>query len=329
MKIAYVTEALSNYVSGGILVLVKILNELKKNGHDVCCFIKHPPFESNWIKANFPIYSMGEMDDYNGILVSTFSPVSEVVSKAKNAQDLFYHVHSMENKFSYNGLEWTKQAENSYKLPLKIFCTSTYVQIMMEMAYNRYVIGQLVAPGVDVDEFEYVRRDFKLPLKVGILMRGDYIRGNDIAWKGFQLAKNNGANIELIIQNPTPNREEMVKFYQSIDLFIDMSRLAGSPTCAKECMATGAIPTFTKYGTTDFILNGHNGFIMPVDDHNKLANVLIYLSQPDQTFYLKELSLNAHKESLNYSWDLVAQRFIKAIEEGISRGDELLRFRQW
>jgi len=176
---------------------------------------------------------------------------------------------------------------------------------------------------------ERMKRDFELPLKVGILMRGDFIRGNDIAWKGFQLAKQNGANIDLIIHNPTPNREEMIKFYQSIDLFIDMSRLAVSPTCGKECTATGAIPIFTKYGTTDFILNGHNGFIVPVDDYNKLARILIYLSRPDQNTFLKEISLNAYRESTNYSWELVAQRFIKAIEEGIERGDELLEFRKW
>ena len=245
------------------------------------------------------------------------------------ASHKFLWLHTLEHLMTYNGPEWTKQSEDSYKLPLKIFCTSTYLQIILEMIYNRYVIGQLVAPGVDLDVFKYVKKDFKLPLKVGILMRGDFIRGNDVAWKGFQLAKKDGANIELIIQNPTPNREEIVKFYQSIDLFIDMSRLAGSSVVLKEVMATGAVPLTTKYGSQDFILNGNNGFIVPVDDYKKLSSILIYLSRPDQNIFLKEISFNAYRESTNYSWELVAQRFIKAIEEGIERGDELLEFRKW
>lgn len=329
MKIAIVTEALADYVSGGILCIVSVLNELKKRGHDVCSFIKNPPYISNWIKADFPIYPIEQMKDYDGILVAAFSPIAENVVACNKAQDRFYWVHTAEHKFTYNGSEWTKKAEESYRFPLKLFCTSTYVQILMEMQFNRYVIGRLVSPGVDTELFSYKGKFFNTPfLKVGVFMRGDHIRGNDVALQGINLAQSFGAQIETVCFNPTSSRKAMSEFYKSRDVFVDMSRLAGASVCVREAMACGNIVLCTKYGNQDIILNDYNGYIVPVDDIYYLANLLKNLSLYKDQQELYAISKNASRYIQNHlTWQDTTNMFEQAIQEGLARKD-LLDFRK-
>lgn len=333
MKIGIYTDALGQHISGGILCIIEVLNQLVQMGHDCTCFVNHPPYRSDWLQTNFKILPSSEVKKFDGILISPYSPTAEAVAKAENAQDRFYWVHTNESLFCHNGQEWQEQARRSYNLPLKIFCTSTYLQILMETVFNRYVIGHLVPPGIDSTVFYPSRREKGPPYTIGVLNRDGWVRGVDTALQAISIlqARTYYGHIKSVIFGNILDRHQMADIMRKIDFFIDLSRVAGSPTPVKEAMACGCIPIVTKYGTTDFILGGYNGFIVPPDDPQRVVDIIInIINDKDVEEVISDMSSAAYTDiQMNYEWSDIAKSFILAIEEGLRRGDELLNFRDW
>ncbi len=329
-KIAIYTPELDVHISGGILCIVSILEHLFRDGYDVCCFVDRGT-KSQWLPHEFPIYysSSKEYKNFDGVLISPFSPTAKAVAEHPNASEKLYHIHTNEVMFRYNGPEWTQQAIDSYSLPLKLFCTSHYVRILMEMQYSRRVIGTLVPPGYDPKVFFCpAEKDKNGKLKVLVFGRTHSIRGLDIAMKGIDNASKSIPIDFRAIPDGTRDRRAVAEYYKWADVFIDTSRLAGSPTPIKESMACGAIPICTPYGTTDFVLNEFNGYIVPVDDSQAVKGALLDFWTRSDRNKLRMMD-NVLSIMRDYTWTSIANRFLSAIEEGIDRGDELLQPKQW
>jgi len=325
MKIAFYTSAIAHHVSGGIAYIIHVLNELSKMGYEVYCFVDDPPFDSQWLKADFPIISSKEIEEYDGILISPYSPTAKKTSEMINAQDRFYNVHTLENAFCHNGRQWMQQAEDSYKLPLKIFCTSSYVEAVMKFIYKRNTIGTIVPPGVDFNIFNYKVRQPSNVLRVGILARQEFVRGTDTGIAAIHRAMNKTNNIEPVIIPPSVyDRHIMAQYFQNIDIFISADRLAGSPLTSREAMACAAIPIVSPYGNHDIILNDYNGWIVASDNISLLTEKIIEVANMDVE-QRKEISDNAAVSISKYTWEYTAKCLVRAISEGIERGDELLK----
>jgi len=328
MKLAIYTSALEGWISGGIACIIEVLNSLHATGHDVCAFVDiNGDKNCTWIKNNFPIYPADseEYRNYDGILVSPFSVTAKAVADHQNAKDRFYWVHTNEAVFNDNDVQWRKRASDSYSLPLKIFCTSSYVQIIMEQIYNRNTIGRLVSPGFDNSIFrsgDKSRFNDKNPLRVVMWGRGGWVRGIDVALEGLSMAKDLGVPIQVdVLQDGIKSRLAVAERYKRAHVYLDASRLAGCPTPVIESMACGTVPICTRYGTTDFVLNDYNGFIVPSDAPGKIAIALkrAALESLDLGIY----SENAVGQVKDRNWDAIAYNFDIAIAEGLSRADLL------
>ena len=68
-RVAIHTSALGPIASGGIRCIVYFLNIAKEKGYDVCSFVDQPPYNSTWLKSNFPVYSSHskEYESFDGI----------------------------------------------------------------------------------------------------------------------------------------------------------------------------------------------------------------------------------------------------------------------
>jgi len=326
MKIAFYTSAIGQHISGGIAYIVHTLNELYKMGHDVCCFVDDQPFQSDWIYPHFPILPSRQLEEYDGILISPYSPTAKKTSEMINAQDRFYNVHTLENAFCHNGQQWMQQAEDSYKLPLKIFCTSSYVEAVMKFIYKRNTIGIIVPPGVDFGIFNtYKIHKSSSILKVGILARQEFVRGTDTGMAAIYKAMNKVNNIEPIIIPPSiSDRRVMAQYFRAMNIFVSADRLAGSPLTSREAMACAAIPIVSPYGNHDIILNDYNGWIVASDNVPLLTEKIIEVANMDVE-RRKEISDNSAISISKYTWQYTAECLVKAINEGIERGDELLK----
>jgi glycosyltransferase involved in cell wall biosynthesis len=327
MKIAVYTSALEGWISGGIACIVEVLNELSIRGHDVCAFVDiNGDKNCTWIPNRFPIYPADseEFRNYDGILVSPFSPTAKAVADHENAQDRFYWVHTNEGVFNDNDIEWRERAMDSYSLPLKIFCTSSYVQIIMEQIYNRNVIQTLVSPGYDPFIFNNNNdvRNWSDPdiLNVCMWSRGGWVRGTDVALAGVREAQVKGVPINLtLMRDGMRDRLEVANCYRNAHVYLDASRLAGCPTPVVEAMACGTIPICTKYGTTDFVSNGYHGEIVGTDSPEDIANALERLWNSE--LWLRTIA--AQCGAKERTWAHIADNFVNAILDGTKRNDLL------
>ncbi len=327
MKIAIYTSALEGWISGGIACVIETLNLLDSWGHDVCAFVDiNSDKECSWIKNKFPIYDRksSEFENYDGVLVSPFSPTAKDVADHKNCSDRLYWVHTNEGVFNDNDAAWRQRAIDSYSLPLKMFCTSHYIRIIMEQMYNRNVCGRLVAPGYDEGIFNTYNGKTVLSqnedLVVSMWMRGGWVRGTDVAMEGINLAIKDGVPITVLpMYDGIKDRNLIAQSYRKSHIYLDASRLAGSPTPVVESMACGAMPICTSYGTTDYVLSGHNGFIVSTDDARAIADILIkmYENRP----LLESIRNESISSVSNRTWTNMAENFIVAIEECIGRKD--------
>jgi hypothetical protein len=317
MKIGIHTSAIGVHVSGGILCIVEVLNRLAALGHDVRVFVDEQDTSSQWLVANFPIIhsSSEEYTNFDGVLITPFSPTAQAVSQHPNASHKLYWVHSNEAMFGHNGEEWTANAVSSYCWRnMKLFCVSSYLQILMNQVYGQKPLGTLVPPGVDVNLFQFtLQREDRI--RVGFLHRQEHVRGSDTAVLGCKLAQQNGANIEIVQMPLVRERHQMAQNFGDIDVYVDASRLAGSPTPVKEAMSCGTIPICTYIGTTDFVYNNINGFIISPDDPKTIASLLVHLSStPIESRQLMAQEARNSMES-NWTWDIITQRFLYALNE--------------
>ena len=332
MKLAIYTSALEGWISGGIACIVHVLNHMRASGHDVCAFVDiNADKDCSWIKNEFPIYPVDseEFRNYDGILVSPFSPTAKAVADHENAQDRFYWVHTNEAVFNDNDLEWRQRAKDSYSLPLKMFCTSSYVQIIMEQIYNRNVIPQLVSPGFDPDIFSRDslggdrRRDsLKSELRVVMWGRGGWVRGTDVALAGIQRARDLGLNIKTdVMQDGIRSPVAVAQRYSNAHVYLDASRLAGCPTPVIEAMACGTVPICTHYGTTDFV-HKHNGYVVAPDDPDGIALALQMVNARGW----EEWSYQSHQATddvANKAWKNISEAFEVAVKMGLNQGKYL------
>jgi glycosyltransferase involved in cell wall biosynthesis len=326
MKLAIYTSALEGWISGGIACIIEVLNELHTRGHEVRAFVDiNGDKDCTWIPNFFPIYPANseEFRNYDGVLVSPFSPTAKAVADHENASDRFYWVHTNEGVFNDNDAAWRQRAIDSYSLPLKIFCTSSYVQIIMEQMYNRNVIQTLVSPGYDPTIFhnnDDVRIwDDPSSLNVCFWNRGGWVRGVDVALAGIRAAQKKGVPINLMPMNDgTKNRNSVAASYRNAHVYLDASRLAGCPTPVIEAMACGTIPICTKYGTTDFVSSGYSGEIVGTDSPDDIAEAFCRLwNTRDSKLYIR--SFAAMSGAKNKTWKHITNSFTEAIEVGQSR----------
>ena len=78
---------------------------------------------------------------------------------------------------------------------------------------------------------------------------------------------------------------EAIKYVSEAKIFVLSSRFEGMPNALLEAMSTGTacISTNCDYGPDEIINDGRNGFLVPVDNINELANKMTYLADNSDT----------------------------------------------
>ncbi len=110
----------------------------------------------------------------------------------------------------------------------------------------------------------------------------------------------------------------MARAFGDIDIYVDASRLAGFPVPVIEAMSCGAIPIVTYYGAPDAVHSGYNGYIIPPENPEAIAETINHLiSLPLDV--REDISKEAIGTAQQYTWDLVANRFLQALERGYQK----------
>jgi glycosyltransferase involved in cell wall biosynthesis len=335
-KVAIHTTALGPIASGGIRCIVKMLNGLINKDYICKAFVDIPPFDSTWLPSKFEVLPSNskEHDEWNGILISPYTPTARRVSEHKNASHRIYWTHTFEPAFKHAGKAFTDEAVRSYRLKnIHYMATSHYVKTFLELIFDQYVLPYLVPGGVDhkifyTDEsIEFERDKFK-KVSFCMLNRSESLRGIDIGLEAFELLKKDyGDLVEMKLFGGIP-QDEMYKAYGSSHFFVDPSLLAGLPLPPLEAMACGCVPITTHFGTTDYLIDGKNGFFINANDIQDTYRVMkycagLFIEQTASSYrmvehgmhssimYYFKLVENAHTTATKWTWKQMIDNFEK------------------
>jgi glycosyltransferase involved in cell wall biosynthesis len=105
-------------------------------------------------------------------------------------------------------------------------------------------------------------------------------------------------------------RQEIGRFYNQADIFINASCLDNMPVSVIEAFAAGTPVVSTAPESMPYLVDHERtGLLSPVGDEHALArNVIRVLRDPELA---NRLALNAHEESQRYSWPAVREQWIE------------------
>src|ERR1700674_4933967 len=106
------------------------------------------------------------------------------------------------------------------------------------------------------------------------------------------------------------SRQEIGKYYDQADIFINASWLDNMPLSVIEAFAAGTpVVTTTPECMPYLVQHERTGLLSPVGDEKALAaNVIRLLRDPALA---SRLAQNAHDESRNYTWEAVREQWLK------------------
>lgn len=123
---------------------------------------------------------------------------------------------------------------------------------------------------------------------------------------------NSSGNIKILFSKKM-DTVDFANFLKEKNVYISASENDSFSITAVECMSAGLIPILTmQTGSSRFIKNGVNGFVINFNDENSLVNILTELNA--NANLRSELSEKASKVYEPLSWDKICGKYIQIYE---------------
>jgi glycosyltransferase involved in cell wall biosynthesis len=215
----------------------------------------------------------------------------------------------------------------------KIVVPSGYlVDVFREFGLDAVVVPNLV----DLSQFHYRERNPVRPHLV--CTRGfSYYYCVDVVVRAFAEVKKSYPDASLTLVGGGPleadvrklvadlklwdvvftgvaSRQEIGKYYDQADIFINASRLDNMPVSVIEAFGAGTPVVTTAPESMPYLVeHERTGLLSPVGDEQTLAaNVVRLLREPELA---KRLAQNGHQESTKYNWDVVRGQWFGVYRE--------------
>ncbi len=228
-----------------------------------------------------------------------------------------------------------ERVQATYKLPLHKITISNWLVEIMRKEYDEHIVD-LVPNSVDQKIFFASPRARQARPTVGLLYSKSPVKGVDVSIAALNILVKKYPDLRVLsfgteepdAQHPLPNFVEFQKLppqnslrdiYSSCDVWLTASRTEGFNLTAMEAMACRVPVVSTKTGWPDSaIVNGHNGFLVAVDDvHALTQGVDFILSLPENAW--REMSENAFDTVALSSWQQSANQFEMSLERACQR----------
>jgi len=320
----------STNVSGGVNVVIKHCNILKKVGYDVT-IINMDKNTSNVVNSDGDINVISKHDTefYATVdkMVATLWATLDFVGSYHNVRERIYLVQNFETNFSKYGDPNKGKANATYNsfIPLKYITISKWCQKWLKEDFER---DCLYAPnGMKLSLFPYRKRNFSGKIKIVIEGNSeDYYKNVDESFKIVEKLDKNKYEIYYVSYQGKPKGwyhvdkfmhkvplDVVGKIYQECDIMIKSSILESFSYPPLEMMATG--------GVCLLVPNGGNLEYL-VDEENCLlyeqGNIEMALKQLERLVtdekLREKLIKNGLKIAKDRSWEKIEKDIIKLYE---------------
>ena len=281
-RIAYVVNALA--VSGGMQIVIRHVNELKKRGYDVMIitFAEYKP--SKWLNVDVPVHFLPNCnEDFISnidIMVAThWSTVPYVL--LSGAKRKVYFVQSderrfiLEKKYKDNLINYI---EETYKSNMEFMTEAIWIQRWLKEEFNKD--AYYVPNGLDTDVFYKTEPIEPKGEKPRVLIEGQinyWLKGTEEA---YEAVKDLDCELWIVSSWGKPPKywkytkffekvpfEKMKNLYSSCDIFLKMSKVEGFFGPPMEAMACGCAVVVGKVsGYDEYIVNNENALVVESGD---------------------------------------------------------------
>jgi glycosyltransferase involved in cell wall biosynthesis len=348
LRIVYL--ATKDVPGGGHRVLFEHANHLVARGHEVLVISLAPPPKWFPLKADFR-----RVCKFEGNIPKAEVVVSSCTLDSFAASEIrfgvpFYLIQGPEAIYAlqselFDTKRHIKKCVDSYRLPLRILCVSTWMRNYFW--HNFYRDAVVVPNGIDTTHFYPKGKKEKEKLRILYSFNPFFLKGAIYGLRALKIVKDRYPDIEIVmfglVERPNfesalgfsfpftyfkdPTQDELVSLYSSCDIFLFSSLLESFNLTVLEAMACGcAVVTTDCVGIRDYVKHSQNALVSPPQDHETLADQVCCLVR-DEVLRAK-LSREGVKTAKNHSWsktiDLLEEIFFEAKQVSDSLKDDRL-----
>lgn len=324
----------SRALSGGILVVRQHAKLLAEKGYEVTVAYLHAsdldgdPVFSTIEPAREVLQSQLDEDVTYDAAVATWWETAYYLARVK-ARSYFYFVQGFEERLYPADSVWPLLVQRTYQTGFHYIAVNTGLQRYLQQNFGQSAV--VIPPGINLGEFDCepaITRNAG-NTKLRVLVEGspsaEYKRVG-LAFEALSCV----ADLETVYVSPEGNGKaewnadyffsrvpyaKMPSIYKSCDLVLKLSTDESFSLPVLESFAAGATAIAAEYyGGSDFIVDGKNAIVVPVDDLAATIRSLEKL-QSDRKF-LNELKSCARATAAMYSWHGLSEKMEAAMLAG-------------
>lgn len=256
--------------------------------------------EANFLNdGSYKEYRM-KKEYYNKIEESLIKEFPNIVCVSSTQKSLLRELYNREKKVYviYNGVNSKPYTEPKINKSINL--------VMGGGIFNRKGVFEILS----FIEHYNLKNDLKINLDIygGI--------ESESTLKKFQQEIKDKKLEEHVVYYGTTSNTILLEKFRKADLGVSFSKFDTFNLTILESMSVGTPCIVSKQcGVSELIIDGHNGFIIDMDENyiSQAENIIYNISA--QNINLCSISENAYKTSQNYNWDFVSNRYNKVFEE--------------
>jgi glycosyltransferase involved in cell wall biosynthesis len=287
-KIGYVIP--NTQISGGIAMVCQYANRLLAKGFDITLISIDDSLSIDWFPGQkVEILPLTGIETNYDILVATGWETARTVQELPSGRK-FYFVQGQESSFyPPDQVETIKRVRQTYEMDFEFLAVAKWLQAWLKSDFNREAV--FLPNGIDTDFFHRVPPIEPKSNKPRLLLEGSIAYPFKGMAEAFRAVEGLDCEVWCVsgVGRPEPGWHcdrffERVPFhvmnhlYSSCDILLKMSHTEGFPLPGLEMMACGGMVVASRIpGFEEYMVDGYNGLLVPVHDHQAAREALARL----------------------------------------------------